>query len=282
MASRPSDIIRMDLMTLQATDNSYSFDCVAPKEYNIALVTMFENAGMDLSTVLALGNWTKSNDEQEQVRDIIVYDIPYIWDVEKILGEKLSLKRQHKYQTLQVKIVLNSFTTLPQFNKFWMIDLAGIPVRWFPASWTLQERKQREKFQAVIHDIPEEMMMATFLTACGASAFKIIQTSKGKRKLVGYFENWEATLKALGTPQKALTKQKAKNVPDKKPGKSVQQSGNVNLKKKDQKSSTSAKKQAKSTKDSLKDPKSQKLKSNKKSSDKGDLVVIRIIDFISE
>ncbi|GBC41887.2 hypothetical protein GLOIN_2v1820645 [Rhizophagus irregularis DAOM 181602=DAOM 197198] len=171
----------------------------------------------------------ESNDEQEQVRDIIVYDIPYIWDVEKILGEKLSLKRQHKYQTLQVKIVLNSFTTLPQFNKFWMIDLA----------------------------------------ACGASAFKIIQTSKGKRKLVGYFENWEATLKALGTPQKALTKQKAKNVPDKKPGKSVQQSGNVNLKKKDQKSSTSAKKQAKSTKDSLKDPKSQKLKSNKKSRDKG-------------
>ncbi|PKY36095.1 hypothetical protein RhiirB3_457993 [Rhizophagus irregularis] len=102
-----------------------------------------------------------NNDEQEQVRDIIVYDIPYIWDVEKILGEKLSLKRQHKYQTLQVKIVLNSFTTLPQFNKFWMIDLGGIPVRWFPASWTLQERKQREKFQAVIHDIPEEMMMAT-------------------------------------------------------------------------------------------------------------------------
>ncbi|PKY35182.1 hypothetical protein RhiirB3_455641 [Rhizophagus irregularis] len=60
MASRPSDIIRMDLMTLQATDNSYSFDCVAPKEYNIALVTMFENAGMDLSTVLALGNWTSN------------------------------------------------------------------------------------------------------------------------------------------------------------------------------------------------------------------------------
>ncbi|PKC52532.1 hypothetical protein RhiirA1_481283 [Rhizophagus irregularis] len=41
----------------------------------------------------------------------------------------------------------------------------------------------------------------SFLTTCGASVFKIIQTSKGKRKLVGYFENWEATLKALGTPQ---------------------------------------------------------------------------------
>ena len=76
-------------------------------------------------------------------------------------------------------------------------------MRWFPASWTLRERKQREKFQAVIHDIPEEMTMATlwndrkpttFLTSCGASTFKIIQTSKGKRKLVGYF-------KALDTPQ---------------------------------------------------------------------------------
>ncbi|RGB36103.1 hypothetical protein C1646_697850 [Rhizophagus diaphanus] len=36
---------------------------------------------------------------------------------------------------------------------------------------------------------------------CGASSFKIIQTSKGRRKLVGYFENWETTLKALDTPQ---------------------------------------------------------------------------------
>ncbi|RGB35345.1 hypothetical protein C1646_759426 [Rhizophagus diaphanus] len=64
--------------------------------------------------------------------------------------------------------------------------LGGIPVRWFPASWTLQERKQREKFQAVIHDILEDMTMATlwkdrkpteFLTKCGASSFKLIQTS---------------------------------------------------------------------------------------------------------
>ncbi|CAB4429754.1 unnamed protein product [Rhizophagus irregularis] len=190
-----------------------------------------------------LTGYKETDDEQEQVRDIIVYDIPYTWDVEKVLGEltlwgktiKLSLKRQHKYQTLRVKIVLNSFT-LPQFNKFWTTDLG------------------------------EEMTMATlwvdrkptaFLTTCGASAFKIIQTSKGKRKLVGYFENWETTLTALGTPQ-------AKNVPDKKSGKSGQRSGNVNLKKQDSQSSTSAKKQANSTKDLLKDPKSQKSKSNKK------------------
>ncbi|PKK40323.1 hypothetical protein RhiirC2_805439 [Rhizophagus irregularis] len=38
----------------------------------------------------------------------------------------------------------------------------------------------------------------------GASAFKIIQTSKGKRKLVGYFENWKTTLKALDSPPVSL------------------------------------------------------------------------------
>ena len=144
----------------------------------------------------------------------------------------------------RVKIALSSFA-LSQFNKYWTTDLGGIPVRWFPASWTLRERKQREKFQAVIHDIPEDMTMATlwtdrkpcnFLMTCGASSFKIIQTSKGRRKLVGYFENWETTLKALDTPQafvtdgnelkwcrhsipnfkKAQTKMKTKNTLDKK------------------------------------------------------------------
>ncbi|CAB4434456.1 unnamed protein product [Rhizophagus irregularis] len=47
-------------------------------------------------------------DEQERIRDIIVYDISYTWDLQKILAElklwgntiKCSVKRQHKYQTL--------------------------------------------------------------------------------------------------------------------------------------------------------------------------------------
>ncbi|PKY62574.1 hypothetical protein RhiirA4_489237 [Rhizophagus irregularis] len=33
---------------------------------------------------------------------------------------------------------------------------------------------------------------------------KVIQTSKGRRKLVGYFENWETTLKALDSPPVTL------------------------------------------------------------------------------
>ncbi|PKC01681.1 hypothetical protein RhiirA5_402719 [Rhizophagus irregularis] len=34
-----------------------------------------------------LTGYKGADDQQEQVRDIIVYDIPYTWDVEKILGE---------------------------------------------------------------------------------------------------------------------------------------------------------------------------------------------------
>ncbi|GBC21264.1 hypothetical protein GLOIN_2v1871772 [Rhizophagus irregularis DAOM 181602=DAOM 197198] len=209
-------------------------------------------------------------EEQERIRDIIVYNIPYTWDLQKILAElklwgnaiKCSVKRQHKYQTLRVKIALSSFA-LPQFNKYWTTDLGDIPVRWFPASWTLQERKQREKFQAVIHDILEDMTMATlwmdrkpceFLMKCGASSFKVIQTSKGRRKLVAYFEDWETTLRALDTPQffvpdgkelkwcrhsiptlkKAQNKPKAKNTPNpKKSGKSDKNLDSKQPKKKD-------------------------------------------------
>jgi hypothetical protein len=43
-----------------------------------------------------------------------------------------------------------------------------------------------------------------FLTKSGASSFKIIHTGKGKRKLIGYFENWEACRKAIESPQAFL------------------------------------------------------------------------------
>ncbi|GBC52217.2 hypothetical protein GLOIN_2v1773466 [Rhizophagus irregularis DAOM 181602=DAOM 197198] len=152
----------------------------------------------------------KKSSELEATQILTGYEAKIIAEL-KFWGNaiKCSVKRQHKYQTLRVKIAHSSFA-LPQFNKYWTTDLGGIPVRWFPASWTLRERKQREKFQAIIHDIPEDMTMATlwmdrkpceFLMKCGASSFKIIQTSKGRRKLVAYFENWETTLRALDTPQ---------------------------------------------------------------------------------
>ncbi|CAB4416086.1 unnamed protein product [Rhizophagus irregularis] len=38
------------------------------------------------ATQILIG-FKEADDQREQVRDIIVYDIPYTWDVEKILGE---------------------------------------------------------------------------------------------------------------------------------------------------------------------------------------------------
>ena len=85
----------------------------------------------------------------------------------------------------------------------------------------------------------------------GANSFKIIQTSKGRRKLVVYFKNWETTLKALDTSQvflpigkelkwlkKAQHKLKAKNTPNKKKsGKTGKISDSNQLKKKDKQQS---------------------------------------------
>ncbi|EXX63684.1 hypothetical protein RirG_150030 [Rhizophagus irregularis DAOM 197198w] len=152
-----------------------------------------------------------TDDDTSRVRDILVYDIPVSWTPEDILKEltlwgktiSLQMKPQRKYQTLRLKIELSTFQ-LAQFeineDPVWTTDLGGIPVRWFPARWTLKERKQREKFQATIHKIPDSMTLAalwtdrrphSFLSAIkGLKSFKIIQTARGERKLLGFFERW--------------------------------------------------------------------------------------------
>ncbi|EXX77010.1 hypothetical protein RirG_027800 [Rhizophagus irregularis DAOM 197198w] len=119
-----------------------------------------------------------------------------------------------------------------------------------------------------------------FLMKCSASSFKIIQTSKGRRKLVAYFENWETTLRALDTPQfflskdkelkwcrhsipilkkKAQSKPKAKNTPDKKKPKVGKVSDSNQPKKKDKVSSS---KNTKQNNNRLKTPNVQKKTKN--------------------
>ncbi|CAB4420313.1 unnamed protein product [Rhizophagus irregularis] len=144
---------------------------------------------------------TPTDDDTSRVRDIMVYDVPVSWTPEDILKEltlwgktiSIQMKPQRKYQTLRLKIELSTFRE--------------IPVRWFPARWTLKERKQRERFQATIHKIPDSMTLATlwkdghphsFLSAIkGLKSFKIIQTARGERKLIGYFERWVDVRTAL-------------------------------------------------------------------------------------
>jgi hypothetical protein len=113
----------------------------------------------------------------------------------------ISIKTQKKYHSLRVRIELNSFKAAAFDRKDWTTDLGGIPVRWFPASWTLKERKKRERFQAAIIDIPESMTLETlwrdrkptqFLAQTTGQAFKLVNTGKGKRKLIVYCENWQS------------------------------------------------------------------------------------------
>ncbi|PKK61461.1 hypothetical protein RhiirC2_791766 [Rhizophagus irregularis] len=62
----------------------------------------------DTEVTQILTGYEAVREEQEQIRDIIVFDIPYTWNLQKILAElkfwgnaiKCSIKRQHKYQTL--------------------------------------------------------------------------------------------------------------------------------------------------------------------------------------
>ncbi|PKC51221.1 hypothetical protein RhiirA1_484245 [Rhizophagus irregularis] len=127
--------------------------------------------------------------------------------------------------------------------------------------------------------IPEDMTTATF---------------KGRRKLVGYFENWETTLKALDSPPvtlplgkelkwcrhsipnlKKARKLKTKNTPDMKTSGNTGNAPDSNKsKKKDQvPSSTSNKKKD----NQLKDPQAQKKAKNSSKSkgrDKGNQVVL--------
>ncbi|RGB30604.1 hypothetical protein C1646_765130 [Rhizophagus diaphanus] len=77
-----------------------------------------------------LTGYTPLEDEQQRVREIVVYDISYTWSLEHLLAElklwgntiEVSIKRQHKYKTLQIKIALSLFA-LPQLSNYWITDL---------------------------------------------------------------------------------------------------------------------------------------------------------------
>src|ERR1043165_9507509 len=98
----------------------------------------------------------------------------------------MSCRSQKKYQTIRVMIQLNEHLVVAHNKGDWIAPLAGLPVRWYPAQWNLQERKERERFQAVLQDIPESLTMASLIPeaklhlaiyANNIKAFKIVQTT---------------------------------------------------------------------------------------------------------
>ncbi|GBB92702.1 hypothetical protein RclHR1_20440005 [Rhizophagus clarus] len=74
------------------------------------------------------------------IRDIFVYDVPSSWSHNKILAElkawgdpiSMTVKKQRKYQTLQIKICLSTFTLASFEQGIWQYSLGDISIRWFP------------------------------------------------------------------------------------------------------------------------------------------------------
>ncbi|GBB86939.1 hypothetical protein RclHR1_01340006 [Rhizophagus clarus] len=89
-------------------------------------------------------------------------------------------KVHKKYLSARVRLIPD-YECLKCYNGGdWTVNLEGIPVRWFPASWNLSERKQREN---------------------GIKAFKIVKEVDGSRKLIGYFDTWDRVSTRINNPQ---------------------------------------------------------------------------------
>jgi hypothetical protein len=106
---------------------------------------------------------------------------------------------------VRVKIELNDFT-YPKYRRGdWTIDLGGIPVRWFPAEWSIKDRKQHESFVAVLKDIPNSLTVQSIWKGGklhelfeGVHAFKIIKEGN-ERRLIGYFKTWQDMKVLIGS-----------------------------------------------------------------------------------
>jgi len=149
-----------------------------------------------------------SKENETKVREMVIYDIPSIWPAEKCLQElnewgkviSMSAKIQKKFQTLRVKMELTSSMVIRFDKNDWMVGLGNIPVRWFPADWTLQERKKRESFQLAVKSIPDSLTindcwlplygkLTEYLTDRHVKAWRILKIGK-VRKLILYFESF--------------------------------------------------------------------------------------------
>ncbi|GBB83623.1 hypothetical protein RclHR1_10320001 [Rhizophagus clarus] len=167
---------------------------------------------------LILTGYCPQQEEQAQLLDLIVYDIPAKWDSYTLLGNlsfwgkivSISTRVHKKYLSARVRLIPNHACIKAYNGGEWSVGLEGIPVRWFSASWNLSECKQREKFQAVITDILADMTESSlfpnctpskFLAESGMKSFKIIKESSGQRKLIGYFATWDQASKCISTPQ---------------------------------------------------------------------------------
>ncbi|GBB86924.1 hypothetical protein RclHR1_13370010 [Rhizophagus clarus] len=86
------------------------------------------------------------DEKVNNIRDIFVYDVPSSWSHEKILAEfkvqgdpiSMTVKKQRKYQTLQIKICLSTFALASFEQGIWQYSLGDISVQ--SRFWVTWER----------------------------------------------------------------------------------------------------------------------------------------------
>ena len=113
----------------------------------------------------------------------------------------MTVKPQKKYQTVRIKIEIADHMRQAVNVSVWTAYLNTTPVRIFPASWNLRDRKERSRFQAAAYNIPESLTAEALydvmngshalLQESRAKAFKIIKQNDGTRKLIFYLATWE-------------------------------------------------------------------------------------------
>ncbi|RGB27076.1 hypothetical protein C1646_769601 [Rhizophagus diaphanus] len=171
--------------------------CQLPNYFNkmgMKVITKACTEGQFLTTINGhIHNYANSNENaKDDATDIIIEDIPATPTMSTPLDTKPK-KRITKKSDPEVTHILTEYTPLEdkqeQVHKIVVYD---IPYTWSPAT-ILAELKfwgnTIKKFQAIVHDILEEMMMSTlwmdhastdFIRNSCMRSFKIIQSGKGK------------------------------------------------------------------------------------------------------
>ncbi|GBB89561.1 hypothetical protein RclHR1_16290007 [Rhizophagus clarus] len=138
------------------TQLSASDKCSDKSDDKIATLTTKKRkneSSIEDNGIIITGYQPEENDKNLTL-DLVVYDILAKWTNYQLLSElnkwgkvvSVSMHVQKKYQTAKVRFTPNYNCLKAYNNGDWMVSLSSLPVRWFPAAWSLSERKQREKF----------------------------------------------------------------------------------------------------------------------------------------
>ncbi|GBB99895.1 hypothetical protein RclHR1_36700001 [Rhizophagus clarus] len=141
-----SKVVTFNNVPPQQTTSSKSSDNIKPsaqstisskkKRKQEHLADNFNNSN------LILTSYCSQQEEQAQLLDLIVYNIPAKWDSYTLLGNlsfwgkivSISTRCHKKYLSARVRLIPNHGCLKAYNGGEWTVGLGGIPVRWFPAA----------------------------------------------------------------------------------------------------------------------------------------------------